>query len=521
MVFKCLCLAIVLALPVYSAEEQSRQSEAKGTVFHDLNGNGKKDLGEKGIKGVKVSNQKDVTVTDGQGRWTLPVHNTNDTTFFVVKPSGWKTPLNHHNLPKFYYIHKPAGSPPVKFGGVKPTGPLPKSIDFPLRKQKEPETFKVIFFGDPQPRNQKEVEYIGHDVVEELVGTDAKFGVTLGDIAFDNLDTFEPLNATIALIGIPWYNVIGNHDINYDTDHDHHSDETFERVYGPNYYSFDYGQVHFIVLDDVKWEGQKPMGTGKYSAGLGPEQIEFVKNDLALAPEKKLVVLMMHIPLNGVADRQELYRLIENRPYTLSVSGHTHYQEHRFITREDGWRGPEPHQHFVSVTVSGSWWSGVPDEVGVPHTTMRDGAPNGYSIITFDGAKAKIDFKAARSPADYQINIHAPDKVTAAQMGETFVYANVFNGSIRSHVEIGLSPAGPWEPMQKVLEPDPFFLIMKETEKEFKLPGRKLPEVIPSPHLWKSHLPKDLRPGIQNIYVRHTDMYGRVNVEERVINIVE
>ena len=38
------------------------------------------------------------------------------------------------------------------------------------------------------------------------------------------------------------------------------------------------------------------------------------------------------------------------------------------------------------------------DERGIPHTTMRDGAPNGYSIITFDGAKATFDFKASRFP---------------------------------------------------------------------------------------------------------------------------
>lgn len=88
-------------------------------------------------------------------------------------------------------------------------------------------------FGDPQPRNQKEVDCIAHDFVEELVGTDASFGVTLGDIVFDGLDLFESQAATIGLIGIPWYNVIGNHDINYDAKNDRTSDETFERNFGP------------------------------------------------------------------------------------------------------------------------------------------------------------------------------------------------------------------------------------------------------------------------------------------------
>ncbi len=495
------------------------QEMARGVVYHDLNGNGRKDLGEKGIKGVRVSNQKEIAVTDNRGRWSLPTGD--DTTFFVIKPRGWKTSLNHHNLPRFYYTHKPKGSPTVKFGGVAPTGPLPDSIDFPLRKQTEPDTFKALFFGDTQPRNVKEVEYIGHDVVEELIGTDAKFGVTLGDIVFDDLTVFEPLNATIALIGIPWYNVIGNHDHNYDVDDDKHADETYERIYGPNYYSFDYGPVHFIVLDDVVWEGQKPKGTGEYHGGLGPDQIEFVKNDLALVPEKQLVVLMMHIPLNDVGDRRELYRLIEQRPYTLSISGHTHYQEHRFITREDGWRGPEPHHHVVSVTACGSWWSGVPDETGIPHTMMRDGAPNGYTIIAFDGTKATIDFKAARAPADYQMNIHAPETVSRAEASRTLIHANVFGGSERSKVEFAFDKAGPWVPMLKVREADPFFAKLKEQEKQFVLPGRKLPEVIPSPHLWKAYLPSGVPAGVLSIHVRTIDLHGRTFWGERIITVTE
>ena len=143
------------------------------------------------------------------------------------------TPLNDHLLPRFHYVHKPNGSPPSRYAGTKPTGPLPKSIDFPLHKQEEPGKFRAIFFGDPQPRNQKEIDYIANDVVAELAGTDAKFGVTLGDIMFDNLDLFGSLNGSIALIGIPWFNVIGNHDLNFEAKVDHLSDETFERVYGP------------------------------------------------------------------------------------------------------------------------------------------------------------------------------------------------------------------------------------------------------------------------------------------------
>ena len=271
------------------------QSVAHGSVYHDLNHNGQRDANEPGVPGVRVSNQKDIVKTDEAGRWSLPAGE--DTTFFVIKPRDWRTPLNAHQLPQFYYNHKPQGSPESSFPGLEATGPLPESIDFALYPSKEPETFEVIFFGDPQPRDIREVTYIGHDVVEELIGTQAKFGVTLGDIVFDDLGMFEPLNATIALVEIPWFNVIGNHDMNMDASNDEDADETFTRIYGPNYYAFDYGPVHFIALDDVIWGGKTPEGSGTYTGGLDAKQLAFLRRDLEEVPEDRLVVLMMHIPL--------------------------------------------------------------------------------------------------------------------------------------------------------------------------------------------------------------------------------
>ncbi len=210
-----LCFALLLHRGTLPAEEdKAEQSIAKGIVFHDANKNHKFDEGEKPVPKVKVSNGKEIVATGEDGRFEIPVGD--DTIIFVIKPSGWRTPLTKEKLPQFYYIHKPNGSPKLEYEGVKPTGPLPESIEFPLYPQKEPDQFRAVMFGDPQPRDQKEVDYIAHDVVEELVGTDASFGVTLGDIMFDDLRLFRPLASAIALIGIPWYNVIGNHDINYD-----------------------------------------------------------------------------------------------------------------------------------------------------------------------------------------------------------------------------------------------------------------------------------------------------------------
>jgi hypothetical protein len=215
-----------------------------------------------------------------------------------------------------------------------------------------------------------------------------------------------------------------------------------------------------------------------------------------------------------------LYRLIEKRRFCMSISGHTHHHEHRFITKADGWQGPEPHHHVINVTVSGSWWSGAPDERGIPHTTMADGAPNGYSIISFDGAKYRLDFKAAGRSSDYQMQIHAPESVAADQVAGTDIYVNVFNGSDRSTVRMRIGD-GEWAPMAKVRRPDPGFEAVVKAEEALKdKTWRKLPNPKASSHLWHARLSASLPPGVHLIHVRTTDMHERTFDAHRVIRVV-
>lgn len=501
-------------------EQVDTPPTATGLVFHDANGNQTFDTGEKVLPGIRVSNGTQITTTDANGRYELPI--TDDTILFVIKPRNWRTPLNDQLLPQFYFVHKPGGSPLSKYAGVAPTGPLPSSVDFPLYPQEEPENFKAVLFGDPQPRNQQEVDYIAHDVVEELIGTDAAFGVTLGDIVFDDLNVMEGLNKTVALIGIPWYNVVGNHDINYDAKHHKYANETFERVYGPSYYSFDYGPVHFLVLDDIEWV--IPQGDRKphYRGGLGAQQLEFIKTDLAQIPEEQMVVLMMHIPIIGVEDRENLYRLIEKRPLCISISGHTHTHEHVWLTDKDGWNGPKPHHHIINVTVSGSWWSGAPDERGIPHTAMADGGPNGYTMLYFDGSEYRLDYHAAGRSPDYQMEIDAPEAVQQDKTAETFVYANIFNGDQHTNVTLTIADSAPIT-MEHVREIDPKYQRMFEKEAQAlaadKSLWRKLPSPKPSTHLWKCQLPATVPLGTHTITVTAKDRHDRVYTDHQIIRV--
>ena len=235
---------IVILIFYWIGNSVEANSTATGTVFLDTNRNQMKDNNEKGLSGVRVSNGQDVVQTDANGQYSLTV--SDDTILFVIKPRGFMTPVDENHLPKFYYIHKPHGSPEgLKYAGIEPTGPLPESIDFPLIEQPEADTFKVLVFGDTQPNNMQEIEWLAHDVIEEVIGIDAVFGLSLGDLVGDNLNLFRPLNEVMATVGIPWYNVYGNHDMNRLATDDRYADETFERVYGPTCYSYDWGPRPF------------------------------------------------------------------------------------------------------------------------------------------------------------------------------------------------------------------------------------------------------------------------------------
>jgi 3',5'-cyclic AMP phosphodiesterase CpdA len=497
-----------------------------GVVFNDRNRNGVRDAGEPGIEGVKVSNGIDVVMTDERGRYALTVDD--DTILFVIKPRDWMTPTDQNHLPRFYYIHKPSGSPDQNFlyKGVEPTGPLPESVNFPFYRRPEPDRFDVIVFADPQPYSTEQLALLARDTVSELIGTDAAFGLSLGDLVGDDLNLMNALNETVGLIGIPWYNLPGNHDQNYMSNEDANADETFERIYGPSTYAFQYGSVHFVMLDDVIWKGFSGFRKNglpqnfNYEGGLNADQLSFLRNYVATVPEGDLLVLCMHIPLDGyenknrVPQKDRILDILHDHPHTLYLSGHTHIQRHWFMRHPDG-----TYHHFNTGTVSGSWYAGAFDEVGIPHTVMRDGTPNGYATITFDGTDYTIRFKASRWPRDYQMNIYSPDRVTPVQLADGIeVFVNVFAGSERSVVEMRVGQETPWLPLHRAFREDPFYRDLFNRElRNASASLRGMPKPVPSSHLWVGTLPGTLPIGAHVIEVRTRDMFGQKYQDRRPI----
>ncbi|MCC5822553.1 MAG: calcineurin-like phosphoesterase family protein [Phycisphaerales bacterium] len=509
---------------------QGQTPTASGVVFEDLNANGRMDPGEPPVEGVLVTNGVEVVATDARGRYILPIDERRGS-ISVVKPAGYATPIDDLNLPRFYYLHRPEGSPDedFRFKGIAPTGPLPDTIDFPLTRVAEPERYSVILVADPQPYNPQEVAWYGRTVAAEMAAIPAAFAIALGDLVGDDLDLFEPYNEMNALTGHRWHNVVGNHDLNFMAPNNDWATETYQRVYGPTDYAFAQGKALYIVLNNVHWRGFNGYRndghpqTGNYFGDLSESQIAFVANLLEHTPTDHLIVLSTHIPLPGSGQHStrnldRLLAVLSSHPNTLSLSGHTHIQRHFFLGSDDGYVNPEnpTHHHYNVGTASGTWWRGRTNVRGVPHAMMRDGTPNGFAVLTVEGNRYSIRYRAAGFPDDYQMNIHAPDHASG---GEAFS-VNVFNGSERSRVEFRITGLTDWTPMEHDPQPDPLYAAIVEEETP-PAPGRRpLSRPMEANHIWAATLPSDLTPGTHWLEVRSTDMFAQVDTARHPFRVV-
>lgn len=505
-------------------KRQTAISTATGFVYEDANNNGKRDRREKAVAGVSVSNGIEVVATDSKGAYSLPVGN--DNILFLVKPAGYRLPLNENNLPKFYYIHKPDGSPKGgKYPGVEPTGGLPKSVDFALLKAGEGDDYTALVFGDPQPLTLTELGYFDKGVVSEVAGIQQiQFGISLGDLVWDDLTLQPQYIEVMKKIGVPWHNVMGNHDMNYEAKEDSLSDETFERNFGPANYSFNYGQVHYIIFDDILYPDPRD-GKG-YWGGFRKAQLDFMENDLKLVPKDKLVICSFHIPLQQYKDtyrnedRQRYFDLLQPFANTLTLSAHTHLQRNDLYTEKDGWHGSKPHHEYNAGTTSGDWYSGELNDIGVPVSTMRDGTLKGYAFLHIKGNQYIIDYKVAGKPKEYQIKIFAP-KIAQQKRNTAGIYANFFMGRPDSKVECRID-GGAWKQMDFIPDADPLFLdaLHKYDFTDTLLTGRRPSNPENCTHLWRMSIPNNLPVGEHVAEIQAIDLYGRSFMEKKSFRVL-
>lgn len=361
----------------------------------------------KGIAGVAVTDGTVIALTDKNGNYSFDALPGSEFVY-ISTPAGYAF-THEKGIAKFYQQLNATDS---------------IIADFSLEKlDVNDENHFFVVWADTQMISNDDVELLKSQSVPDLqqlvktYPTNSLFhGIGCGDLVWDKFELFKGYKEAVETTGITFFNVIGNHDMDIDTRSDEMSSKTFKQQFGPTYYSFNRGSIHYVVLDDVFF-----IGAGKQYIGYITEnQLSWLEKDLKNVQPGSTVVVSLHIPTNTgaarrnkkeaelgsvVANRKQLYKILS--PYKVHfMSGHTHFN--------DVWEEGNMMEHNHG-TVCGAWWTGP---------VCGDGTPNGYGVYEVKGNEISWYYKSTGKPANYQLNLF---KKGALKEFPDEVVANVWN----------------------------------------------------------------------------------------------
>lgn len=469
-------------LAVFAGE----RTETEDYTFRKVSG--RISAGGKGIANVTVSDGFGVTRTDTQGNYVLEVHY--DARFvFCSLPSGYEIP-GEQGIAKFYV--------PLQKDGKQ------QKADFTLTRSAQDDTkHAFVVWADTQIKDEADARKLltisAPDAQAHIRTLKDRqvFGIGCGDLVWDNFDLYKDYRKAVAMTGIPFWQVIGNHDMDFEARTDDGSQHSFEAQFGPSYYSFNKGKVHYVVLDDVFFIGEGH----RYIGYLTEVQLKWLEKDLRYVPQGSTVVVALHIPTNTgdkqrnkrkedeiggvVINRKALYDLL--KPYKVQiVSGHTHWNE--------VWEQDNITEHNLG-TVCGAWWTGP---------VCGDGTPGGFGVFEVDGDRISWYYKSTGHEKPHQMRLYKPgaDKGRSAA-----VIANIWNHDPRWTVE-WFEDGKPKGVMEQYTGYDPMAVSLYLGD---ALPSaRQWVEPVLTDHLF-SAAPSA---GAKEIKVRAKDRFGNVYEEK-------
>ena len=537
-------LSSCFIVPLAKAQCESTQAgadTAQGSVYLDSNVNGMYDRSETGVGGVRVSNGCEVVLTESDGSYQIGLAPTE--ILFISKPAGYLLPLDENNIPNFFYRHYPEGTPSQIAGTsvewlfpvIDSTGPLPERIDFALYNDSTSNTqFKAHGFADTQARYELSEDMLREELVNPLIGNpyDVKFGITVGDVAFDNLTIYDRHKRMMSLMDIPQWYLPGNHDINFESPNALFANETYKRHFGPTYYSFDEGLIHFVALNNVEYAGiQDSSRAGNYRGVITKRQLDWLKNDLESVPKNKLIVVATHIPLLATADDgksspttgpgtdnfAELIEILSSFENIYGIAGHDSSNSFKVeINHSHGWSGKPWVAHTLAEVRGNGWTTGLIDPRGVRDAMMQDGNPNGFYVIKFNEVDVIPEFIPFPfgPDANRRIRITLDPMLLSSQdssinrgslQNNTKLVVNLFDGGVRDSVWLSLD-GSPEQAMVYTVRTDPYveriYQELLDKDSQIGPPTR-------SSHIWEYQLPSSLPVGIHRVEVFTEDEFGQ------------
>lgn len=382
----------MIAVTMLLAIAQVGTAPVTGTVFLDRNGNGTREPGEPGIGSVAVSDQVQTVRTANEGTFQLP--------------GGQGFGLVLISVPD----------------GYRPVGPFWKQdeqvpLDFPLEALPRKNEFTFIHASDTHldsaslPRMR---------LLQGLVDSiQPDFVLISGDLIRDALrvsDTvatgrYELYVNEQRRITRPVWTAPGNHEIfgierdksHVSASHPLYARKMYRHYLGPDYYSFNYGGVHFIALNSEDYDDQS------YYGHIDSVQVEWLQGDLALVPASMPVVTFNHIPfftaaemINGydeesvaptvirvggkasfrhtVSNAGEVLEILRAHRYPLALGGHIHIRE----TLEYALGGQNTRFEQAAAVVGPSEGGGLHFSSGITVYRVRNGEIGPGQFIPLD-----------------------------------------------------------------------------------------------------------------------------------------
>ena len=436
-----------------------------------------KDTNGNPISGVAVSDGFSVTATNSNGYYEIDNVSKDTRYIYISLPAEYKVPTNEFGQPCFYKSYPEGGD----------------RYDFtltPLEGGKE-KKFALFTFADPQVSKASALSRLNTEAIPAIYNhgkaLEAEgihcYGITLGDI-ISNSDSNNtgPMRDdmrdafSITKTGMPVFQVMGNHDNTFcnsnlplfvDERNSHFelkAQREHEEMFGPVNYSFNRGDVHIIGMRDIVYN-KATSGSG-YSTGFLASQYEWLKQDLALVPKDKMVVLCVHIQLfNGTSNyTQEVLSLLDQYKEAHILSGHIHRQQ----LYEPSVRGSshKVYEHNTNA-VCGSWWSA---------NISGDGTPNGYNVFIGEGNTFSdwyyMGFNEGMNTRSHQMRLYRGNAVTggpiegsnsygvkgyyAFNFADDVLLANVYNADSKWKIEVYEDDVYSGD-MTKVAESQPSF----------------------------------------------------------------
>ncbi|MBR6054166.1 MAG: calcineurin-like phosphoesterase C-terminal domain-containing protein [Bacteroidales bacterium] len=364
------------------------------------------------LEGVLVSDGINIVETDASGTYHLQ----SDKKWkyvFVILPSGYEAPVDGV-LPE---IWKP----------LSEEADVTEQVDFELVESSAGDDFTLFVLGDMHLA-RRTGDLAQFDKVAQFMRSymDAApgkvYALTLGDMTWDMYwvannygfsDYLQTVNSYFA--GIPFFHTMGNHDNEMEQAGDYYKALKYTENLAPDYYSFNLGKIHFIVLDNMDFTGVESgeENRSKYKKNITLEEQEWLRQDLSHVNPSTPIFVTGHEPLarpSGLNWGEEL-----NGPdidldtflgmfagYNVRfLSGHTH---NTFFRRYNS----NFVEHNSGAVCASWWWSGY---INPGIHIAQDGAPGGFTIWNISGTECTHYYQAALQSPEYQFRAYDMNSV--------------------------------------------------------------------------------------------------------------